>query len=99
MRGVGQPLKMLASHTRSSRHNLHARGRALLTDLVHGEQHLPCRSVAPEPIRQRRTVDGAVPRLRCEGHAVVGVEILYRVSEKRGQGDIYQDVCSVYCSA
>src|SRR5262249_25078788 len=47
-----------------------------------------CRGLMPEPIRQRCTVDGAVPRLRCEGLTVVGFEILHGVSEECGKGDI-----------
>src|SRR5439155_24765660 len=61
---------------------------ALLTELIHGEQHPPCRGLTPEPIRQCRTVDGIVPRLGCEGLAVVGFEILHRVPEQRGKRDV-----------
>src|SRR5262249_50495392 len=35
-----------------------------------------------------RTVDGAVPRLRCEGLAVVGFEIFYCEPEEAGKGDV-----------
>src|SRR5215831_400044 len=89
-RGLGKRRLSAAcsGNEQASRHHLHARDGALLTDLLHGKEHPPCRGLTPEPIRQRRTVDGAVPRLRGEGLAVVGFEILHRVSEKRGKGDI-----------
>src|SRR5262245_31993201 len=77
-----------SGNKQAGRHRLHTRDSALLTDLMYGKQHPSCRGVTPEPIRQRRTVDGTVPWLRCEGFAVVGFEVFHRVSEEGGQGDI-----------
>src|SRR5262249_20831857 len=84
-RGLGAAY---SRNKRTGRHRLYARDGTLLTDLVHGEQHPPCRGLTPEPICQRRTIDGMVPWLCCEGLAVVGLEILHCVSKKRGKRDV-----------
>jgi hypothetical protein len=58
-------------------HHLHARELALLTDLMHGEQHPPCDGVPPEPISKRRAIHGVLARLCRDGFAVLGFEILH----------------------